>query len=105
MTEQEKNEAIQALNGKNAKLPCPRCGGNQFTLLDGYLPASVHPSQNSLGNVIVGGPIIPCIAVACANCGFLALHAMVPLGLLKKRERSSSEKSENQPSVPGGPNA
>ena len=82
MNENEKKVAIEALKEAGATMPCPRCGKKEFTLIDGYVPLSVHTSTESFGSLIAGGPTVPCLAVACTHCGFIALHALGVLKLL-----------------------
>ena len=68
-----------ALNSKNALLPCPRCGHDQFSVLDreAYIPLTKRQSEKE-------SPIhfaIPIIAVVCENCGYLAMHSTLALGV------------------------
>lgn len=85
----EQREAIvRALEAKNAKLPCPRCGTREFSLIGGYFNHFVQPQ---LGGVSIGGPSIPTAVVACNNCGWLSEHALGALGLLPAKEKSEAE--------------
>ena len=88
MKQEDKDKIIQALEEKNAKLPCPRCGNQQFTLVDGYSTQSI---QDQIGGVVLGGPAVPFITVVCSNCGFLSHHALGALGLLPHKDDSNNE--------------
>jgi len=78
-----KQEIIKALENKGARLPCPRCGNQSFTLLDGYFNQTI---QTNLVGIVLGGPSIPSVVIACSRCGFLSQHALGALGLLPKGE-------------------
>lgn len=80
-TEDQKKKLLSTLEGRGVKLPCPRCGNNRFTLIDGYLN---HPLQLELSGMVIGGPSIPSVGVVCENCGYLSQHALGVLGLLPK---------------------
>jgi hypothetical protein len=81
--EERKKEIVKRLEERGAKLPCPRCGNQSFTLLDGYFN---QPIQSELKGMVLGGPTIPSVVVACSSCGFLSQHALGALGLLPREE-------------------
>lgn len=83
ISEERKKEIVKALEDRGAKLPCPRCGNQQFTLLDGYFNQSI---QTELKGMVLGGPSIPSVVIACNRCGFLSQHALGALGLLPREE-------------------
>jgi thymidine kinase len=70
---------IDKLNELKAVKPCPRCGNQSFTVLDGILN---HPIQKNINNVNIGGPSLPSIVVVCNKCGFISQHAIITLGLV-----------------------
>jgi predicted RNA-binding Zn-ribbon protein involved in translation (DUF1610 family) len=80
---ERKKEIIKALDEHGAKLPCPRCGNQSFTLLDGYFNQTI---QIDLKGMVLGGPSIPSVVVACKKCGYLSQHALGVLGLLPQEE-------------------
>lgn len=81
MTPEDKNNVIAKLNDRGARMPCPRCGNQQFSLLDGYFSHQIQQSTNEI--VIGGGPTVPIVAVVCTNCGFISQHALGALGMLQ----------------------
>ena len=81
--EERKKEIVKALEERGAKLPCPRCANQSFTLLEGYFN---QPIQFDLKGMVIGGPTIPSIVIACSRCGFLSQHALGALGLLPREE-------------------
>jgi ribosomal protein L37E len=83
ISEQKKQEIIKVLEERGAKLPCPRCGNNSFTLLDGYFNQTI---QTDFKGMVLGGPSVPSVVVACTRCGYLSQHALGALGLLPKEE-------------------
>jgi ribosomal protein S27AE len=84
-SEEQQKEVIRSLRAKGVDVACPRCNHSSFTLLDGYFN---QPIQKELTGVVLGGPSVPSIIVICTNCGFMAQHALGPLGLMPKEERN-----------------
>lgn len=84
----EKDKIIKALTERGASLPCPRCGNDAFTLLDGYFNQVI---QEDPKGIVLGGRTIPSVVVACNRCGYLAQHALGVLGLLAKEENKNTE--------------
>jgi ribosomal protein L37E len=87
-TQSQKDAIIKALSERGANLPCPRCGNNAFTLLDGYFNQVI---QDEPKGIVLGGRTIPSIVVACKRCGYLSQHAIGVLGLLPKEETRTIE--------------
>ena len=83
LPQEQKQRIIKALEDRGAKLPCPRCGNNSFVLLDGYFNQTM---QSELKGIVIGGPSVPSVVVACNRCGYLSQHALGALGLLPKEE-------------------
>ena len=83
LNEDERNEIGRILTERGVKLPCHRCGGIQFTLIDSY---SLLSLQDDLKGTRLGGPAIPVALTACQNCGAITPHALGALGLLPKQE-------------------
>jgi len=82
----EKNKkAIDILTSKGATQPCTRCGNIKFSVLDGYFRYDVQLELD--GSINFGGPHIPCLAVACDNCGNISMHALGALGLLPEGKK------------------
>ena len=79
MNKLEKDEIIQKLIEKGVNKPCPRCGNDAFTLIDGYFNQTI---QDSVSGHVVGGASVPSIVTACTNCGFLSQYALGSIGLL-----------------------
>jgi len=82
-SQEDKQRIIKALEEHGAKLPCPRCGSVNFTLLDGYFNQTV---QSEVQGIVIGGPSIPSVVVVCNQCGYLIQHALGILGLLPEEE-------------------
>jgi len=83
MAPMNSEEIIKILESKKAILPCPSCGNDAFTLLDGFF------TQEFMGwgsiFTTAGGPrSITYIALVCDNCGFVRHHAIKPLGITPK---------------------
>jgi ribosomal protein L37E len=80
-----KDEIAEKIKEKKALLPCQRCGHKNFSVLDGFI--NLPLSKEISGNVIVGGPSVPCAVIACNNCGNLSNHALGALGMLNKEKK------------------
>ena len=90
-----KQKVIQALESKGARLPCSRCGHAKFSLLDDFARIDV---QRDFRSISLGGTAIPCVMVACTNCGDVNFHALGALGLLdavKEVPQAPAEKGES----------
>jgi len=87
----QKDKIIKVLGERGASLPCPRCGNDAFTLLDGYFNQVI---QDEPRGIVLGGRTIPSVAVACKRCGYLAQHALGVLGLLPREENKPIEEVE-----------
>lgn len=87
-------EIIKILKDRKATLPCPACGHDGFTLLEGdfgqefiawgklpgKLPEAIaptHPGRRSVSYIVL----------VCDNCGYLRQHAIKPLGITPKYRR------------------
>lgn len=72
-------EIANILESRGVRLPCPRCGQGRFSIVgESYISIQETP-----GTLVIGGPTIPTIIIACDNCGYVTQHAKGPLGLLK----------------------
>ena len=87
MDKKTKDEIAKRLTERGAVLPCPRCGNNNFSVIDGYFNQTL---QDDLQGVVIGGPSVPMAVVACNRCGFLSQHALGVLGLLPNRGKEES---------------
>lgn len=86
MTTDEKNKIIEVLKQRGLTSQCPRCNHPNWSLIDGYFNQTIQP--NVEGSIVIGGPSVPSIALACNNCGFISQHALGALGLLAKQKES-----------------
>jgi hypothetical protein len=90
------DKLIQALTRAGADLPCPRCGHDDFSLVDGYVSL---PLQATLA----GGPAssLQTVATACERCGYIALHA---LNVVLESEEGGGTPA-TRPASPTGPDS
>ena len=73
-----RDEIIAALNERIRITACPLCGTNGWTLADGFAPLAL---QESFFGFRVGGPVLPCVALVCNNCGNTHLINLLNIGL------------------------
>lgn len=71
MTDDDRRKAGEYLNSRGATQPCPRCRHSLFYVLDHIDLALPSPA-----NMVGFNGSIPTILTACANCGFVAMHAL-----------------------------
>jgi predicted nucleic-acid-binding Zn-ribbon protein len=86
-------QIIKILKDKKATLPCPACGNEDFTLVDGdftqefIIIAGGQSSGVPLELASPGRRSLNYIVLVCDNCGYLRQHAMKPLGITPKFRR------------------
>ena len=68
---------VEALKHKGVNKPCPRCGHLHF----GFVAETNIPINDNQARIIVGGPVVPTVIVACSNCGFVTQHALGALDI------------------------
>ena len=79
-TQEKREDIVKRLHDKGVNRPCPRCGSDKFSLVDGF---AVFGMVDKLEDEGVRN-LIPSVCIACNQCGFLTFHALGPLGLLPK---------------------
>jgi hypothetical protein len=72
----EKHKIVAALKARGAG-SCPRCRDSQWTVSE-YSRIEV---QATMDRNSAEGTTIPAIMIVCENCGFIAQHALQPLGV------------------------
>jgi len=75
----DRNKIAEILTKKGVKNPCHRCNSNQFSVLDGY--SNMILQDDIKQGLVIGGPSVPVVLVACSNCGAITSHAIGALGL------------------------
>ena len=84
MDEEKRKQIAKALTDRGVTMPCPRCGNNSFSVVDGYFNHSLQSEIS--GGLSIGGPSIPAAVTACNQCGFMAQHALGVLGLFPTKK-------------------
>lgn len=85
--ELDRAEIARKLSEKGATRPCNRCGQNAFTVLEGF--TNIHLQKDFSAGMVIGGPSVPVVHIACNNCGALTSHALGALDMLPKEEAAS----------------
>ena len=57
---------------------CTVCRTGQWTLSDGFV---FFPTQDSAGSYVIGGPVLPSVALICSHCGNTIFINLLVLGL------------------------
>ena len=69
MAKVKPQEFINHLQGKWLGKGCPMCGISAWNIPDTVFELR----EFHAGNVVLGGPVVPVIPVACSNCGYTVL--------------------------------
>jgi hypothetical protein len=77
-TQEFRENIVKRVGEKGVNRPCPRCGADKFTLVDGF---AVFGMVDDLADEGVRN-LVPSVCIACNRCGYLTFHALGPLGLL-----------------------
>lgn len=88
LSREDKTAIKEALEARGATLPCPRCGGERFDVLDGYF---FHVNQQSTQVVVPEGQGVLTAVIGCVQCGYLMQHATNLLGLTRTRCQLEAE--------------
>jgi phage terminase large subunit GpA-like protein len=72
----DKQRIVSALKSRGAG-SCPRCDDSQWTVSE-YSRIEVQETSARNGGSSV---TIPAVMIVCQHCGFIAQHALQPLGL------------------------
>lgn len=72
----DKQRIVSALKSRGAG-SCPRCDDSQWTVSE-YSRIDVQATSERDDN---SGASIPTVMIVCQHCGFIAQHALQPLGL------------------------
>jgi phage terminase large subunit GpA-like protein len=81
----DKQKIITALKSRGAG-SCPRCDDSQWTVSE-Y--SRIHVQETS-ARENDGSTTIPAVMIVCQHCGFIAQHALQPLGLWNHVEATDS---------------
>lgn len=76
----DKQRIVSALKSRGAG-SCPRCDDSQWTVSE-YSRIDVHATSERDDN---SGASIPAVMIVCQHCGFIAQHALQPLGLWRNQ--------------------
>ncbi|HET7613626.1 MAG TPA: hypothetical protein VFK26_06835 [Gemmatimonadaceae bacterium] len=77
----DKQRIISALKSRGAG-GCPRCDDSQWTVSE-YSRIDVQSTSTRHG---ASGASIPTVMIVCQHCGYIAQHALQPLGLWSNEE-------------------
>ena len=72
----DKQRIVSALKSRGAG-SCPRCDDSQWTVSE-YSRIDVQETNARNG---AGSATVPAVMIVCQHCGFIAQHALQPLGL------------------------
>jgi phage terminase large subunit GpA-like protein len=73
----DKQRVVSALKSRGAGA-CPRCDDSQWTVSE-FSRIDVQETSGRNGHTT--NTTIPAVMIVCQHCGFIAQHALQPLGL------------------------
>lgn len=76
----DKHRIVNALKARGAG-SCPRCNDSQWTVSE----FSMIEVQATMDRGALETATIPSIMIVCEHCGFIAQHALQPLGIWPDR--------------------
>ena len=80
LTQEQVNIVTNTLLAKGVA-SCPACHRSRtWSVVNDLVMLHVQPPQ-TFGSIIVGGPVLPCVAIVCSNCGNTQFHNVFALGL------------------------
>jgi len=89
LSKEEMDKIIKELEKRGAVKPCPRCGNNDFMIIDGYFSQTLQTDLSK--GLAIGGPSIPSAIIVCTKCGYMSQHALGILGLLPNEGGTKGE--------------
>lgn len=81
ITPELKNKIIEKLNQRAPTAICPVCQRDRWTLSDGL---TMFILQEQVPGIVIGGPVMPCIAIVCTNCGNTHFLNLFVLGVAEE---------------------
>ncbi len=80
-SQEERERVINVIQNRlHSRLHCSICNSKQLSLVDGYINDSLQDSIG--GSFIIGGPVIPKVALICEQCGNIVYLSAGYLGLM-----------------------
>lgn len=89
-----KQKIVEELNKRVPDLKCPICHKGDMILADGFISHQLN--KELTGNLTLGGPTIPIVAVICKDCGNTMEFSVGALGLLPKEDAQKVEEKREQ---------
>jgi hypothetical protein len=90
----DKHRIVNALKARGAGT-CPRCNDSQWTVSE-YSMIEVQATMDRNSDATT---TIPSIMIVCEHCGFIAQHALQPLGVWPERIAELESGTSRSPRV------
>ena len=90
----DKHRIVAALKARGAG-SCPRCRDSQWTVSE-YARIEV---QATMDRNTAEKTTIPAVMIVCENCGFIAQHALQPLGVWSHTADDLTHAASSPPNV------
>lgn len=79
MADFDSQQLLKFLAEKWANRPCPMCGKGPWNVQN----KTFQLMEFHQGGVVIGGPVVPIVPVACSNCGNTVLVNAILAGVVK----------------------
>lgn len=89
-----KQKIVEELNKRVPNLKCPICDKGDMILADGFISHQLNKELS--GNLVLGGPSLPTVAIICKFCGLTLEFSVGALGLLPQEENNLNKTDEVQ---------
>jgi len=87
MEQKRFDQIVAALKSKpQLDRPCPRCQSREFELVG---ETCLALDQRG-GSIVIGGPVVPVVVLACKQCGLIIYIAQAALGILHENGGKSN---------------
>ena len=97
MEQSKVQDFIKALVTKGVRMPCPRCGNQNFAVV----AESIIFIQSNPAVLSIGGPSIPTVVIVCDKCGYVTQHAKLVLENTPATTTTSPPEQARSPNAEG----
>jgi len=73
------NKAVSVLRARGASAECPRCRTKNW--IAELVAFAASPLPHIPGGGVSIGSYVPALSMTCKNCGYVAMHNLVTLGI------------------------
>ncbi len=91
LTKEQKSEIRQKILARGGA-PCPRCGGEEFGVIDGFVNLRLNSGTETASSKTT--QFVPTVATVCMKCAHIAFHSAFLLDLSWLPQRHTAPSNE-----------